>query len=47
MAVWPAGSHLPVGVQVIAPAWREDIALRVAEALHQSGATAAPVAAMG
>ncbi|SHG20982.1 aspartyl-tRNA(Asn)/glutamyl-tRNA(Gln) amidotransferase subunit A [Kaistia soli DSM 19436] len=42
--VWPAGTHLPIGVQVIAPAWREDIALRVAEALHQAGTTAAPVA---
>jgi len=44
--VWPAGTHLPIGVQVIAPAWREDIALRVAEALHQAGATAAPVASL-
>ncbi len=42
--VWLPGATLPIGVQVIAPAWREDIALRVAEALHQAGATAAPVA---
>jgi aspartyl-tRNA(Asn)/glutamyl-tRNA(Gln) amidotransferase subunit A len=44
--VWLGGAALPIGVQVIAPAWREDIALRVAEALHQAGATAAPVAAL-
>jgi len=42
--VWLPGAALPIGVQVVAPAWREDIALRVAEALHQSGATSAPVA---
>ena len=28
---------LPVGVQIIAPPWREDIALRIAHALEQSG----------
>ncbi|MCX5496295.1 AtzE family amidohydrolase [Kaistia dalseonensis] len=44
--VWLPGTHLPIGVQVIAPAWREDIALRVAETLHLAGATAAPVARM-
>ncbi|MCX5516692.1 AtzE family amidohydrolase [Kaistia algarum] len=42
--VWLPGSKLPIGVQVIAPAWREDIALRVAEMLHADGVTAAPVA---
>lgn len=36
--------HLPIGVQIIAPAWREDIALRIAYALEQSGTCAAPVA---
>ncbi len=32
--VWP-GSGLPVGVQVIAPPWREDLALRVAWQLER------------
>ena len=33
---------LPIGVQVIAPPWREDIALRIAHALEQMGVAAAP-----
>jgi len=33
---------MPIGVQIIAAPWREDIALRVAHALEQSGAAAAP-----
>ena len=33
---------LPIGVQIIAPPWREDIALRVAQALEDRGAVAAP-----
>ncbi len=33
---------LPIGVQVIAPPWREDLALRVAFALEQAGVAAAP-----
>ncbi|MHC2338000.1 AtzE family amidohydrolase [Bradyrhizobium sp. USDA 4454] len=33
---------LPIGVQIIAPPWREDIALRVAYALEQIGVAAAP-----
>ncbi|GGF72857.1 amidase [Azorhizobium oxalatiphilum] len=37
---------LPMGVQVIAPPWREDIALRVARHLEASGAVKAPVAAL-
>jgi len=32
---------LPIGVQIIAPPWREDIALRVAYALEQMGIVAA------
>jgi aspartyl-tRNA(Asn)/glutamyl-tRNA(Gln) amidotransferase subunit A len=32
---------LPIGVQIIAPPWREDIALRVAHALEQMGIVAA------
>src|SRR6476646_7549020 len=34
-------SPLPIGVQIIAAPWREDIALRIAHALEQSGAVAA------
>lgn len=33
---------LPIGVQIIAAPWREDIALRVAHALEKMGAVAAP-----
>ena len=44
--VWPAGGGLPIGVQVIAPAWREDLALRVAHALEASGVARAPVASL-
>jgi aspartyl-tRNA(Asn)/glutamyl-tRNA(Gln) amidotransferase subunit A len=33
---------MPIGVQVIAAPWREDIALRVAAALEKMGAVAAP-----
>jgi len=41
--VWPDGSALPVGIQVIARAWREDIALRVARALESAGVARAPI----
>jgi 1-carboxybiuret hydrolase len=34
---------LPIGVQVIAAPWREDIALRVAHTLESAGVAAAPV----
>ncbi|MBL8831183.1 MAG: AtzE family amidohydrolase [Rhodospirillales bacterium] len=37
-------SSLPVGVQVIAAPWREDVALRVAHELERTGICAAPVA---
>ena len=33
---------MPIGVQIIAAPWREDVALRVAYALEQMGAAAAP-----
>jgi 1-carboxybiuret hydrolase len=33
---------MPIGVQLIAPPWREDIALRAAYALERMGAVAAP-----
>jgi 1-carboxybiuret hydrolase len=39
-----AAPHLPVGVQVIAAPWREDLALRVAHALACLAVTSAPVA---
>ena len=42
--VWTAGESLPVGVQVIAPPWREDLALRVARGLELDGVVSAPVA---
>jgi aspartyl-tRNA(Asn)/glutamyl-tRNA(Gln) amidotransferase subunit A len=35
---------LPIGVQIIAAPWREDLALRVAHALEQRGVAQAPVA---
>lgn len=45
--VWLDGASLPIGVQVIAPAWREDLALRVARHLELVGAVKAPVATQG
>ncbi len=44
--VWQQGAALPIGVQVIAPAWREDLALRVARDLERRGVCRAPVAAL-
>ncbi len=44
--VWLPGQALPMGVQVIAPPWREDLALRVAAQLEQQGVVRAPVAAL-
>ena len=35
---------LPLGVQVIAAPWREDLALRVARHLERAGICAAPIA---
>jgi aspartyl-tRNA(Asn)/glutamyl-tRNA(Gln) amidotransferase subunit A len=32
---------LPVGVQIVAAPWREDVALRIAHALETQGAAAA------
>jgi 1-carboxybiuret hydrolase len=40
-----AAPHLPIGVQVIAAPWREDLCLRVAHALEMAGICSAPVAA--
>ena len=42
--VWLPGAKLPIGVQIIAPAWREDLALRVAWQLERAGAVSAPIA---
>lgn len=45
--LWPEGRHnLPLGVQVIAAPWREDLALRVARALESSGVACSPIAGM-
>lgn len=42
--VWLPGAALPIGVQIIAAPWREDLVLRVAAALAAMGTVAAPVA---
>jgi aspartyl-tRNA(Asn)/glutamyl-tRNA(Gln) amidotransferase subunit A len=42
--VWTDGERLPIGVQIVAAPWREDLALRVALALEQAGVVRAPVA---
>ena len=39
----PTAAGLPIGVQIITPPWREDVALRIARALEASGAARAPV----
>lgn len=39
---WPDGSALPIGVQLIAPPWREDICLRAAWTLQRIGVSPAP-----
>jgi len=42
----PRAGHLPIGVQIIAAPWREDLCFRVAGALVASGASYSPVPAM-
>lgn len=42
--VWGVHATLPIGVQVIAAPWREDLCLRVAHALEAAGVASAPVA---
>ncbi len=42
--VWTDGEALPIGVQVIAAPWREDLCLRVAAALERAGVVEARVA---
>jgi amidase/aspartyl-tRNA(Asn)/glutamyl-tRNA(Gln) amidotransferase subunit A len=44
--VWGAHPALPIGVQLIAAPWREDLALRVAHHLEQMGVVAARVASL-
>ena len=41
--VWTQGERLPLGVQVIAAPWREDLVLRVARALEREGVVSAPI----
>jgi AtzE family amidohydrolase len=45
--VWTDGVRLPIGVQIIAAPWREDLALRVARALEARGIVSAPTAKAG
>ncbi len=40
----PVAPHLPIGVQIIAAPWREDLCLRVANALQAAGVVSAPIA---
>ncbi len=42
--VWGAHPNLPIGVQVIAAPWREDLVLRVAAVLEAAGVCCAPIA---
>jgi amidase/aspartyl-tRNA(Asn)/glutamyl-tRNA(Gln) amidotransferase subunit A len=45
--LWPNGpTSLPIGIQVIAAPWREDLALRVARQLEVEGVAVAPIASM-
>ncbi len=44
--IWTQGEKLPIGVQVIASPWREDLAMRVAHWLEREGVARAPVATL-
>ncbi|HEX9169328.1 MAG TPA: AtzE family amidohydrolase, partial [Roseiarcus sp.] len=44
--VWTEGEKLPIGVQIIAAPWREDLALRVAWALERDGVVRTRVATL-
>jgi 1-carboxybiuret hydrolase len=44
--IWGCHPGLPIGVQLIAAPWREDLILRVAQHLHNAGVAASPVAAL-
>lgn len=43
--IWLSGEPLPMGMQIIAAPWREDICLRIAHQLEKAGVATAPVAA--
>jgi amidase/aspartyl-tRNA(Asn)/glutamyl-tRNA(Gln) amidotransferase subunit A len=38
-----ADAHLPIGLQIIAAPWREDLVLRVAHALEEAGVARAVI----
>jgi aspartyl-tRNA(Asn)/glutamyl-tRNA(Gln) amidotransferase subunit A len=42
--VWLPGAKLPIGVQIIGAPWREDLVLRVANALERSGTCISKIA---
>ena len=44
--VWGCHPTLPIGVQIIAAPWREDLVLRIAHRLQTAGIAHAPVAAL-
>ena len=44
--VWTDGEKLPIGVQIVAAPWREDLVLRVASTLERAGVARAPVATL-
>jgi amidase/aspartyl-tRNA(Asn)/glutamyl-tRNA(Gln) amidotransferase subunit A len=43
--VWGCHASMPIGVQLIAAPWREDVVLRVAHHLQRAGVVSAPIAA--
>ena len=45
--IWTDGERLPIGVQIIAAPWREDLALRAARTLEAQGVVSAPIAKAG
>ncbi|MGH6818653.1 MAG: amidase family protein, partial [Methylovirgula sp.] len=44
--VFTDGERLPIGVQIIGPAWREDLVLRVAHDLESRAVVSAPLASL-
>jgi amidase/aspartyl-tRNA(Asn)/glutamyl-tRNA(Gln) amidotransferase subunit A len=44
--VWGCHETMPIGVQIVAAPWREDLVLRVAHHLQMAGVARAPVAAL-
>ncbi len=43
---WKRPGRMPIGVQIIAAPWREDICLRIAAALDAAGIVKTPIAAL-